>query len=525
MSIIKFPWINICRLMLTPKKLIINKRTYIHQVRSFKELTINKLLDGELKFADDQWSLIRKELFDSGAGINEANVDCIIIDTCRESDNKNLGLNYVQHLIRNENKNLNLATVGKYFKLLYDSKKVLDSQEIEEVYRLYDEIRTKYPIVDAITAEYLILGLSLTERWRECVELLDMITITSSSHSASFSSIISAAFDHDEFKFGWELLSQMFPRLQPSQRAYDSFLKYCTRTSNNSRELEYVINKLFELWKANDVLAPSDVITAIVDLLVSTGEWVARKTSIGKDGTCEHCSQALKPLDLKPEDFQALSDLVLSKNLIGGDVYGKTTPEELKQFKKFVDSTKPYDVCIDGLNAAYTLSRTQKSSLGQELATVVEKFVSQNKKVFILGRKHMNKWSAKHMSYIRKHCYLFFANNLSQDDPFLLYATLASGINSYFVSRDLMRRHKFDLQDDKTRQLFRHWQISRQIFPTYVGTNFHRTLLLIYPPKYLPVAQKNSHGWHLPCSDDPDLKSPDLHIPKPPQTWICLRRN
>lgn len=121
----------------------------------------------------------------------------------------------------------------------------------------------------------------------------------------------------------------------------------------------------------------------------------------------------------------------------------------------------------------------------------------------------------------------FFILNLfrSQDDPFLLYATLASGANSYFVSRDLMRQHKFDLQDDKTRQLFRHWQISRQIFPTYVGTNFHRTLLLVYPPKYLPVAQKNSHGWHLPCAEDSDLKSADLYIPRPPQTWICLRKN
>lgn len=283
MSIIKFPWINICRLMLTPKKLIINKRTFTHEVRHCKELIINKLLNVESNIADDKWSLIRKELFDSSAAINEANIDCVIIDTCRESDNPNLALNYVQHLIRNENKNLNIATVGKYFKALYDSQKVLDSQEIEEIYRLYDEVRTKYPVVDAITAEYLILGLSLTERWKESVELLDMITMTSTSRSASYSSIISAAFDHDEFKFGWELLSQMFPRLSPSKRAYNSFLKYCTRTSNNSRELEYVINKLFELWKANDVLAPLDVITSIIDLLVSTGEWAARKTSIGKE--------------------------------------------------------------------------------------------------------------------------------------------------------------------------------------------------------------------------------------------------
>lgn len=51
----------------------------------------------------------------------------------------------------------------------------------------------------------------------------------------------------------------------------------------------------------------------------------------------------------------------------------------------------------------------------------------------------------------------------SEDDPFLLYATLHSGNHCKFVSRDLMRDHKACLSEGPIRQLFFKWQRGHQL--------------------------------------------------------------
>lgn len=51
----------------------------------------------------------------------------------------------------------------------------------------------------------------------------------------------------------------------------------------------------------------------------------------------------------------------------------------------------------------------------------------------------------------------------SEDDPFLLYATLHSGRHCRFVSRDLMRDHKACLPDGGVRRLFFKWQRGHQL--------------------------------------------------------------
>ncbi|XP_074111812.1 mitochondrial ribonuclease P catalytic subunit [Cotesia typhae] len=527
MSLTKLRWISLRRLLLTPDKLLIKRGVSIRYLEKNENLILNKVLVKNEEFNNDKWSLIREDLCKSDLSINDVNVDCVIIDRCWVAQKQELAVSYVQYLLRTEKKKLNIGTIGRYFKALYDTHRPLDTQEIEEIYRLYDELMEEYPVVDPQTAQNLISGLSLTERWKECLKLLNMIENSGSSRSTSYSSIISAAFDHNDFTLGWKYLEDMHPRLHPNYYAYNSFLNYCKRVSKNTPELEYVVNKIFKLWKNNDTIPPLNIVMLYVDTLTSTGEWTAEKITIEKNGFCGGCKQTLEPLSLDEKEFKYLSHAVLSNTLVGDDIYNKSTPGELRRFKEFVNSTKPYDVCIDGLNVAYTLNRTKKTSnLGKELAAVVAEFIKENKKVFVLGRKHMTKWSPKDMEFVRKNCYIFFAHDLSQDDPFLLYASLTSGMKTHFVSRDLMRQHKFLIQEEKAQQAFRHWQQCRQIFPIYVGTNFHRTLLLIRPPKYLPIAQQDSNGWHLPYFDESSsvTRAHDINIPEAPKTWICLRK-
>lgn len=48
---------------------------------------------------------------------------------------------------------------------------------------------------------------------------------------------------------------------------------------------------------------------------------------------------------------------MLSKVIIGDDIFQKTTPSEFYQFNQFIDKTKPYDIVIDGLNIAYSIKQ------------------------------------------------------------------------------------------------------------------------------------------------------------------------
>uniref|UniRef100_A0A8B9J6B1 PRORP domain-containing protein n=1 Tax=Astyanax mexicanus TaxID=7994 RepID=A0A8B9J6B1_ASTMX len=93
--------------------------------------------------------------------------------------------------------------------------------------------------------------------------------------------------------------------------------------------------------------------------------------------------------------------------------------------------------------------------------------------VLVLGRKHMMQhskmWNRYDILKIKQIAHCFFTDNISKDDPFLLYAALHSGNNCKFVSRDLMRDHKACLPDSATRRLFFKWQRGHQlVVPWYV---------------------------------------------------------
>lgn len=105
----------------------------------------------------------------------------------------------------------------------------------------------------------------------------------------------------------------------------------------------------------------------------------------------------------------------------------------------------------------------------------------------------------------------------------MLYATLRSGINTYFSSRDFMRQHKFSLPDDKARKIFRQWQMTRQVYPVFgYHSHYQRNVILVYPPSYVPIAQKHKNGWHIPYNEE--LVGKEVQISSRPKTWICLCR-
>lgn len=157
-----------------------------------------------------------------------------------------------------------------------------------------------------------------------------------------------------------------------------------------------------------------------------------------------------------------LSDQFLNKVLVRDNVFLKSTPNEVEKFEKFLSRSSRFDIVIDGLNVAYSTGVKKPPHVcAKILASVVKYFTSQNKHILMFGRQHMNFWPKYEMDFIRKNSSIFLADNLSQDDPFLLYAALKSGPTTDFFSRDLMRGHSF-LLGPELKKVFRRWQQEHQ---------------------------------------------------------------
>ncbi|XP_015278107.1 PREDICTED: mitochondrial ribonuclease P protein 3-like, partial [Gekko japonicus] len=155
------------------------------------------------------------------------------------------------------------------------------------------------------------------------------------------------------------------------------------------------------------------------------------------------------------------------------------------------------------------------------LLDVVLYLANHNLRLLVLGRKHMLKgsrfWDRKNMAAMQKKADFFFTENVSEDDPFLLYATLHSGSHCKFVTRDLLRDHKACLPDSLTRRLFFKWQRGHQM----VVSDYVPGRRIKFEPilNYDTIVQTTGSTWHIPY-DDCLLERSSYEVPT---KWLCLQ--
>lgn len=78
-------------------------------------------------------------------------------------------------------------------------------------------------------------------------------------------------------------------------------------------------------------------------------------------------------------------------------------------------------------------------------------------------------WPKRYWYNITRNAKVFLTENLSQDDPYLLYCALHSGLNTVIVSRDLMRSHLFLLKNPQHKRLFNRWLTQSRYELLHVG--------------------------------------------------------
>ncbi|KAM4014642.1 mitochondrial ribonuclease P catalytic subunit [Anomaloglossus baeobatrachus] len=395
----------------------------------------------------------------------------------------------------------------------------VQQKHTREIYDVCDIMKGKYDMLDTGAHSLLIKGLSATDRWQEAIASLETIKKASTPSARNYGECIKGAMEHRERELAWTLYDEMVHKdLVPPEDAIQSLFN-ADQDLQDEASRKRLYNILADFRK-NQIYPGQPLMKTIKSWFerIPNETWKGQLTKATDSGHCQACKEQLESIHLTPEEYNTLKKAVIDAVIKGEDTFRKTTPEELKKFLQFVDSQPPFDIVVDGLNVAY-LSRG--NSLSTPLLTVVSYLAARGKRVLVLGRKHMlissKKWLKEDIRHLQECADCFFLDNISLDDPFLLYACLSSGSHCCFITGDLLRDHKACLPDTETQRLFFKWQRGHQlVLPFYSAGNVQLQPILTYDT----ILQNTHDSWHIPY-DEIGVKRATYEVPK---TWLCLKK-
>jgi len=357
------------------------------------------------------------------------------------------------------------------------------------------------------------MGFCCTPLWRESVQYLKALKNRSDITMNTLVCIITKAFDEAEIDLGWTLTQDIFNRHETLPIAiFAAWFNLCEKNNNFSHL------KVLEFLRDNECIVRIDLAELIQEKFKQFGSQITTTVINHNNGKCKNCNQVLKPVRVTTSEFKMLQERFMSNVMIGKNIFNNSSPQELNDFKDFIEMTGPYDVVVDGLNLAYAY---RGKIVNNSITKIVMKtFIEQNLKVLLIGRKHLVKILGNEFNFIRKNCHIFFTNDLSKDDPFVLYAAMYSGLGTQILTRDLMRSHKFLLGDSEMKNIFQKWlQKHRLVLKIRPGNH----VTVKDPITHLQRTQESENGiWHLPYQEFKEPGSwskPDSS----PDKWMCIK--
>ncbi|XP_024617822.1 mitochondrial ribonuclease P catalytic subunit isoform X2 [Neophocaena asiaeorientalis asiaeorientalis] len=357
-------------------------------------------------------------------------------------------------------------------------------KQTSEIIDVYEIMKARYKRLESGAYTLLIRGLIHTDRWREALLLLEDIKKVMIPSKKNYNDCIQGALFHQDVNVAWNLYQELLGHdIVPMLETLKAFFDF-----GKDMKGDQYSNKLQDilLYLRNNQLYPGESFAHSIKTWFESvpGEhWKGQFTTIQQSGQCLGCGKTVESIHLSSEEYEFLKEKIMRDVIDGGDQYKKTTPQ---------------------------------------LLDVVSQLAKQNLQVLVLGRKHMlkqnSRWRKDDMEKVQKQASFFFADNISEDDPFLLYATLHSGNHCKFITKDLMRDHKACLPDAKTQRLFFKWQQGHQlaIVSKHPGSKVTFQHILIYDT----VVQTTGDSWHIPYDDD----VVERYSYEVPTKWLCLHR-
>uniref|UniRef100_A0A3P8UHI5 Mitochondrial ribonuclease P catalytic subunit n=1 Tax=Cynoglossus semilaevis TaxID=244447 RepID=A0A3P8UHI5_CYNSE len=378
-----------------------------------------------------------------------------------------------------------------------------------EVPDVYEIMRSSFSCLETGAASLFIRSFSRTGNWSRALSLLQEVKQPS---ARNYGDVIAALMRHGQLTAAWTLYQELMDNGQtPFQETWSSLFQPVVKdTEGQTTSLHQQQQRLLGIlhYMRNNQIYPQERLAHSIKAWFESlpgQKWTGRWTSVHPSGSCRCCGSDLESIQLTVEEYQQLKDRVMTDVIQGPDIFTKTTPRELGYFKEFVKQRAPFDVVVDGLNVAS--SNVGKCKQSTTLLAVVSGLQRQGLA-----------WDPQDMKLIRQRAHCFYTDNISEDDPYLLYAALHSGAQCVFVSKDLMRDHKASLQDQTTRRVFFKWQRGHQlVLDGYVVEG--RTVRFKSIPSYDTVVQTSGDSWHIPYDDQDDQDRTTYEVP---QKWLCL---
>uniref|UniRef100_S4RH08 Mitochondrial ribonuclease P catalytic subunit n=1 Tax=Petromyzon marinus TaxID=7757 RepID=S4RH08_PETMA len=394
------------------------------------------------------------------------------------------------------------------------------NQNGSEFLDVYKIMRDRYSILEDTAYTFAIRGLCMTERWRESLALLEEMNSILHPAAVNYTDIVKAALARCDVELAFRLYAEMLQKdLLPQDSMLQAFFELRGELAETNRDkLEGILQYL----RHSQTFPSEKLARSIGDWFESFKEekWKARYIHILPQAEhCPSCGENLESIYLTEGEYKQLQECIMNDVIKGHDIYRKTTPAELARFQRHIASNGPYDVVVDSLNVSHISGKYAQSQI---LMDVVSHLAEHGKQVLVLGRRHMlknsNSWLREHMNIVRTQADCFLMENISKDDPFLLYACLHSGNHCWFVTRDLLRDHCARLTEPIMRHLFRKWQRGHQlVLETYIpkGQIIFKTV-----PSFDTVLQTTTKSWHIPYDKDGIERS---HI-QVPGNWVCMHK-
>ncbi|KAL2719251.1 mitochondrial ribonuclease P catalytic subunit [Vespula squamosa] len=485
-------------------KQIINKIQRISTESESLEIkkTLFPLLDTNYPSQDLCFN-VRNDIINKHS-VSEHVVDMKILEIFIQENKFESAQVYFRHL-KSNNYPLNHFILIKYLKLLSAKETSISKLEEEEILHIYDIIKKKYEYIPPSILLICVSALCLTSKWEIVYDIIkyngdENIDIKILVYVAA------TAFERGKANVGFEFINKIQSDCQDMHKRkiiYDKYLNYYLKNEENN--LNYALEKMFHFWKKHDIVPIKSIIDNFVDTCKES-KWEAHHVQITHDGQCSHCNNYLSRMAVE-NDVNKLLKFVLSEIMIGNDIFQTTTPNEFIKFKQFIDKGKPFDIVIDGLNMAYIIHDKLF------MQNILLQFVNEHKKILIITRKH--KYNSIKWMVNLDNIFIYLLKDITEDDPYILYATLASGNNAKFMSLDLLRQHYNKLKDVNMQKEFMRWQLTHR----YSWNCVNRMNILVNPISYNPYAQVKNGHWHIPYTEANKL------LYKPTDTWVCLYRS
>ncbi|CAG9583130.1 unnamed protein product [Danaus chrysippus] len=468
------------------------------------------------------WKGIKENVLLKRGSLNSKNIDAVMLKVMVGEKKFDAALSYASYL-KLSSDDLSLGAINGLLNFYYEYSKEndLSKSEKEFILKTYDQLYNKYKVLDYTTCDKLLHALCAINEWKKCKRLLSDIHLSSIPTHSAYSTLIATLFKNNNKAEAMKFIQISLNDKRPLQDiAYDEWIRYIFRKYKDKNTMLKYLNEICLHISNNCEVVSLTTATRLKEAFEEL-KWIGRFTQIRKQsGHCECCNLKLDCIKLSEDEFATLQRVVKEKLILGKDLFLKTSPEELKRFTNFVEKTAPYDIVLDALNIAYTAGKGDVNERIKILNLVVNHFLDQNKKILFLGRRHMLNWKGGTLMHTVKKVYSFFTENISQDDPYFITAAILSGPETDIVSRDLLRGHRFLLQQENLQRLFQMWQWQHQWM---VFVPRHKAIIQA-PLTFTPCAQNHDNSWHLPYQAENILNTGQLNDGTPDcKNWLCLR--